>query len=351
MKNPHLPRFTAAVLLLAAGLLLAACAGDRRETISLFIWDDFIDPDVLTQFEDETGIRVIVSNYSSNEDLLAKLQVSPGQYDVIVPSDYMVQIMRRMELLAPLDYGLLTTVEHIDERFQGLPYDPEMDHSVPYLWGTTGIAYLENVVTDPPRTWREFFDPDRSAPYRGRISLLDDSREVLGAALMALGHSPNSRDEAEIRAAGELLRAFLPLVAKFDSDAFEDSLAAESTVLIQGWSGEITLAKDENEEIRYLLPQDGTVVFVDNLAIPASSRKIEQAHLLIDFLGRPEIAAQIVEFTYFGSANASANERVDPEVLEAPGLQYPPPGVARYLEDVEEAADLYERVWLELKSR
>jgi spermidine/putrescine transport system substrate-binding protein len=335
----------------AVGLsFLAGCGGSNQNTLSLFIWEEYMDPEVLKEFEAETGIRVIESNFGSNEDLLAKLQVGGGGYDVIVPSDYMVQVMRRQNLLVPLDHAKLPGVAHLHERFRSPPFDPGHEVSVPFQWGVTGIAYNEEAMPNPPRTWAEFFDPARIAAAKGRISLLNDPREVLGAALIALGKSPNSTDTAELSAARALVSGIKPLVAKFDSESFEDSLAAGETILVQGWSGEITVAMEENDKIKYLVPEDGALAFVDNLAIPASSQKVEAAHKLIDFLLRPDIAARIANFTYYGTCNKAAEADVDETLRNSPTWGWPEENESHFLEDVGEAGESYDRIWTELKT-
>lgn len=339
------------LVIAAAIVFVAAGCKPKRPTLNLFIWEEYMDPEVLKEFEAETGIHVVESNYGSNEDLLAKLQAGGGGYDVIVPSDYMVQEMRRQSLLAKIDPAKVPNLQKLHARFQKTPYDPGHEVSVPFQWGVTGIAYNADEISNPPKSWKEFFDPAFATPAKGRISMLNDSREVLGAALIALGHSPNSRNPAEIEAAKQLAGRFKPLVAKFDSESFEDSLAAGETILIQGWTGEITVAQGENDKLRYVLPADGTLMFVDNLAIPASSKNIDAAHQLIDFLLRPEIAARIADFTYYGTCVGPAWDLVDEKLRNGTPFIVPPEDRTYFLEDMGEFGAVYERAWTELKSQ
>jgi spermidine/putrescine transport system substrate-binding protein len=339
------------LLALVPVLFLSACSkkSGPPDSISLFIWEEYMDPEVLVAFEAETGIKVIESTFGSNEDLLAKLQVGGGGYDVIVPSDYMVQVMARQGLLEELDHSQLSNLTNLHARFQSPPFDPAHKHAVPFQWGVTGIAYNAAEMPEPPTSWAEFFDPARVASAKGRISMLNDSRETLGAALIALGYSPNSRDVAELEQAKQLVAAHKSVVAKYDSESFEDSLAAGETILAQGWSGEIMVAMEENENLAYLVPSDGALLFVDNLAIPSSSSKVDAAHQFINFLLRPEISAQISNFTYYGTCNGEAWDDVEEFLREGPPFQTPDEDKTHFLEDVGEFGEAYDRAWTEVK--
>lgn len=339
--------------LAVSALVLSGCGrgGDASsKVINLFIWEEYMDPEVLAEFEAETGIRVVESNYASNEDLLAKLQVGGGGYDVIVPSDYMVQIMVKAGLLAQLDRSRLPNLSHLAPRFAAPDFDPGLDHSVPYLWGTTGIAYNEAEVPDPPLTWKAFLDPEVIGPHRGRISLLNDARETLSIALLSLGYSVNTDDAGQIEEARDLLLKVKPLVAKFDSESFEDSLAAGETILAQAWSGDTAIAQDENEDLRYLIPQEGSLMFVDAMAIPATSKKADEAHLLIDFLSRPEIAARLAEYTYYATPNKSALPLISEEVRAMAPFTVDEDARLFFLQDLGEGNELFNRAWMEIKA-
>ena len=340
-------------LLTLSALILSGCGrkgDDSAKVINLFIWEEYMDPDILAEFEAETGIRVVESNYASNEDLLAKLQVGGGGYDVIVPLDYMVQIMVKAGLLAPLDRAKLPNLSHLAARFASPEYDPTLAHSVPYLWGTTGIAYNEVEVPNPPTSWKEFMDPAVIGPHKGRISLLNDARETLSAALLSLGYPVNTTDPARINEARDVLLKIKPLVAKFDSESFEDSLAAGETVLAQAWSGDTAIAQDENESVKYLIPAEGSLMFVDAMAIPAKSKHVDEAHQLIDFLTRPEIAARIAEFTYYATPNKDALPLISEEIRAMAPFTVPEEATLFYLQDLGDDNELFNKAWMEIKA-
>jgi spermidine/putrescine-binding protein len=321
--------------------------------LHVYNWSEYIDPQIYQAFEDEYGVKVVEDTFASNEDLLAKLQAGATGYDLIVPSDYMVAIMIELDLLAPLNYDNIPNFSNIDARFQDPPYDPGNQYSVPYQWGTTGIGYNADLFEEPPESWGYLFDPDMAAPYAGKISMLNDSREAIGAALKYLGYSLNSTDETQLEEAKQLLIEQKQWVSTYDSEGFEDLLAAGETVLAHGWSGDFFMAAVEAPQIWYTIPAEGAVIWTDNLAIPKTAPSQYTAEVFISFLLRPEVGAQITNFTWYGSPNKAAEEFIDPDILGEPAI-YPPPEVMERLEfirDVGDATTLYDRIWTEIKTQ
>ncbi len=286
--------------------VMVAVNSDKTKTLRIFIWEEYIDPEVYRLFEREFGAKVIEDNYGSNEDMRAKLQAGGAVYDLVVPSDYMVRLLRQDGLLLPIDLSHMPNLKHLAARFRDPPYDPGHDYSVPYQWGITGIGYNKKLVHPPPTQWADLFEPTRIEPYKHRISMLNDMREVIGAALVALGHSPETTDPQHLAEAQALLLRQKPFLAKYDSESFEDSLASGETVLAHGWSGEIAMAQSQNPDIAFVIPTEGTFVFVDNWAIPKGARQKELAEDFINFVLRPEISAMIVNHARYASVNDAA---------------------------------------------
>jgi spermidine/putrescine-binding protein len=349
---------TLALLAIMVMLLAVGCggAGKAEPVLHFYNWSEYIEPELFDKFEEEYGIQVIEDTFSSNEDLLAKLQSGVTGYDVIVPSDYMVSTMIEIGMLGELDKSKLTTLGHLDPKFTDPPFDPGMKYCVPYMWGTTGIGFNWNDWDEAPDSWAYLFDPEQAANFAGRISLLDDPREVLGAALIYLGYSPNTTNEAEIQEAKEVVLAIKPYVAAFDSDAYEDNLLAGETSLALGWSGDIFTAQVEDENIDYVIPQEGAVIWVDNLCITADAaadpERFERALLWIDFLNRPENAAANVDFVWYATPNKDANSMINPEILEYEAI-YPNAETfakLQWLEPVGETGEVYDRVWTEIST-
>jgi spermidine/putrescine transport system substrate-binding protein len=297
----------------------------------------------------------VEDNFASNEDLLAKLQAGASGYDIIVPSDYMVAIMISLDMLAQLDKENIPNLENLDPQFAEMPFDPNGDYSVPYQWGTTGIGYRSDIVEEDITSWAALFDPALAQKYEGRISMLNDVREAVGAALKYEGYSLNSTDPEQLEEAQGLLLQQKPFLAKYDSQSVADSLVSGDVVLAHGWSGDIFVAQTENEDIVYTIPEEGAVVWVDNLAILATTEGDRKytAEVFINYLLRPEIGAQITNWVWYGSPNAAAEPYIDEEILGDPAI-YPPDDVMQNLEfirDVGEATQLYDRIWTEVKSQ
>lgn len=329
-------------------------AGEK--VLNFYNWSEYIEPEIFALFEEETGIKVVEDTFGSNEDLLAKLQGGATGYDVIVPSDYMVATMVELGMLAEIDHSKLENFANLDPSFTDPPYDPGLAHCVPYFWGTTGIGFNWNDWEEAPSSWEYLFNPENAAEFEGRISLLDDMREVLGAALISLGYSPNSTNEAELQEAKEVVLAIKPYVAAFDSDTYEDNLVTGDVALVLGWSGDVFTAQVEDENIDYVIPEEGAVKWTDNLCITADAaadpQRLEMAYQWIDFLNRPEIAGMNTNFVWYASPNAAAEEFIDPEILGYEAV-YPPEEVftkLQFLENVGEATELYSRIWTEIST-
>jgi spermidine/putrescine transport system substrate-binding protein len=337
-------------LLALALLALTACAraggggaGGGGETLYLYNWGDYIDPALLEEFTTETGIAVVVDTFETNEDMIAKVRAGGSGYDVVVPSDYAVQVMRAENLLAPIDRTKLSNAGNLDPQLQGLYFDPENAHSVPYLYGTTGIAYSKAQFPDGVDSWAALFDPAQLEAVRGKASMLDDEREAPGAALRYLGASLNATDAATLGRAQELLLAQKPYLAAYNSGNFQRLLASGEYVLAQAFSGDALLARrglqDEfsgNPDIAFVIPKEGGTIWMDNLAILEESPRKEAAHRLIDFMLRPDVAARNAEFVGYLTPNVPARERLSEEMR------------ALYAEGFAPDAATYERLeWIE----
>jgi spermidine/putrescine-binding protein len=352
-------RVLSLIMILALAVVAVACGsgdgGGKQELakeLHVYNWSEYIDPEIYADFEQEFGVKVIEDTFASNEDLLAKLQAGATGYDVIVPSDYMVSIMNELELLAEINYDNIPNFENIDAKFKDPPYDPGNKYSVPYQWGTTGIGYNAELFEDPPDSWAYLFDPAMAGEHAGRMSMLNDSRETIGAALKYLGYSINSTSEQELEEAKQLLIQQKEWVSAYDSDGFEDLLAAGEVDIGHGWSGDYFAAAEEAEQVWYIIPKEGGVIWTDNLAIPKSAPSQYTAEVFINYLLRPEVGAKITNYTWYGSPNKASEEFIDAEILEEPAI-YPPPEVMDKLEfirDVGEATSLYDRIWTEIKT-
>ncbi|MFQ3664301.1 MAG: spermidine/putrescine ABC transporter substrate-binding protein, partial [Chloroflexaceae bacterium] len=276
-------------------------------------WSDYIDPDLLAQFEATYGVRVIVDTYDSNEDMIAKLRAGNSGYDLVAPSDYAVTIMAAEKLAAPLDATLLPNLVHLDPDLLDQPFDPGNVISVPYLYGITGIAYNARSFPEGVDSWSALFDTNAIAAYRGKFSMLDDERETPGAALRYLGHSLNETDPAILRQVEALLIAQKPYLAAYNSADVNRKLASEEYVMAHAWSGSALQARnglegefEGNPDIRFVIPREGGMIWMDNLVIVADSPNSYTAHVFINFLLDPEVAARNAEWTGYLTPNLDA---------------------------------------------
>lgn len=323
-----------------------ARAADMR--LNVYNWSSYVADDTIANFEKEHGVEVTYDNYSSNEELLAKLLAGASGYDVIFPSDYMVSIMRGKGLLKPLDKTQLRNLPNLDGSFLNRAYDPGNAHCVPYLWGTSGIAVNSAKVTDDIRSWKVLWDER----FRGKISILDDVRSAFVPALKRLGASINTTDQAVIARAEALLREQKPLVHSYSSDTYIDMLRTGEVWIAYGYSGDIYQAARDNTSIRYVIPDEGTELWIDNVCIPARAPHAELAHRFIDYLLRPDVAASIARVTRYPTPNRAARELLPAEMLSDPNL-YPPESVrlkSELLDDLGSNAELYEAAWSRIKA-
>lgn len=333
---------------------LCGDASQLSDELLFYSWVEYIDPEIKTQFEADCGVEIIETNFDSNETLLATLQAGGTGYDVIVPSDYMVQIMIDEGMLMEMDFDIITNAAHLDPLNTNQYFDPEQKYTVPYFWGTSGFAVDTNVVTDYTDSWSVMFDPD--SPYCGQMSMLDDQRETLGAALMYLGYSINDTDPAHLEEAKNLLIEQSDCVKAYDSQTNDDLIISGETVLAHIWTGDAILAglpdSGGREGIVYVIPEEGCTIWQDNLAVPVGAPNPYTAMVFINYLNDPEIAAQNAEWVGYGTPNAASKEFIDPDILADEGI-YPPPEVAsrlQWIEDVGDALELYDRVWTEFKA-
>jgi len=324
------------------------------DEIFLYTWVEYIDPDLKTQFETECGVKVTETNYDSNETLLATLQAGGADYDVIVPSDYMVQLLIEEGMVQELDYNVVTNIKNMEPLNVNQYFDPEQKYTVPWFWGTSGFAVDTSVVTDVQPSWSMMFDPD--SPYCGQISMLDDERETIGAALMYLGYSINDTDPAHLEEAKNALIEQSKCVKAYDSQTNDDLIIQGETVLGHIWTGDAILAGSPDsggrEEIQYVIPQEGCTIWQDNMMLPVGAPNAYTAMVFMNYFQYPEIAAQNAEWVGYATPNKAAKEFIDPDMLSNEAV-YPSAEVAeslQWIEDVGPALELYDRIWTEFKA-
>ncbi len=322
--------------------------GGGNGRLNFYNWSDYVAESTIPGFEEETGATVTQDTYASNEELLAKLQAGGTGYDVIVPSDYMVAIMAKSDVIQELDFEKIPNFENVGENFRGLSYDPENRFSVPYQWGTTGILYNQAELGEI-NSWDLMFDEQ----YSVQIAMIDDVRETLGVALYRLGYSVNATDPGQLEEAKQMLIEQKPLLrGYFDSTEISPQVANGDILLGHVFSGEGILTALENEGLAYVIPSPAATRWTDNMCIPNGARNPELAHEFINYILAEEPGAELTNYTYYGTPNEAALPLIDEELQEIPEWNPPDEVFERLevIEDVGEATRDYERIFTEVKS-
>jgi spermidine/putrescine transport system substrate-binding protein len=344
------------VLVVPALVFLGICVAPgpgvfaaEKKVLDLYNWTEYMPEAVLKQFTKETGIKVSYSTYDSNETMYAKLKALKGKgYDLVVPSTYFVSRMRNEGMLQKLDRSKIPNFKNLDPKLLGGPYDPGNEYSVPYLWGTTGIAVNNKLVAPGTvQKWADLWDPK----YKDSVLLLDDVRDVFSMGLRTLGYSVNDTDEAHIKEAYLKLKDLMPNVKMFNSETPKVFFIEEEVVLGMNWNGETYKGITENKDLGYVYPKEGAMLWMDSLVIPKGAAHVENAHKFIDFLLRPEIAKMVSEEIGYATPNLEAVKLLPTEVRENRVI-YPNEDDlknAEFQTDVGEAITTYEKYWEALK--
>ncbi len=329
---------------LAGAVGLIGCSRDRRPRLNVFNWSNYVAPDTIPNFEAEFGVRVRYSAYESNEEMLARVMSGNSGWDVAFPSNYFIGPLRELGLLAPIRRERLPNLKHLDLPFQSPPWDPPLRWCVPFMWGSSGIAYNRKLVP-PPRAWADLWD----RRLAGRITMLDDPAEVLGACLKKLGLSLNATDAAALGCARREAIAQKPLVRAYLNAEVRDQLVAGDVLAAQLWATTARQAIDASPDLAYAFPREGFALYADNAVILRESRRGDLAHEFINYLLRPAVAAAIASATRTATANSAARA-----LLRADPTLYPPPEVlarGEWFEAMPAGAQrLRDRLWTEIKS-
>ena len=335
-------------LVLALTSLTGFAVAENVELV-VFNWFDYIDPAVLDIFEEETGISVQYVNFTTNEAMYTKLEAGAGTYDVIFPSDYMIERMINHDMLAELDLDAIPNFANIMDLMKDRGFDPGNRYSVPYTWGTLGYVYNPEMVDGELTSWSALFD-DANA---GKVLMMDSMRDAIGLALKYLGYSVNSTDPDELEAAKDLLvdQRQRGIQAGTQLDEIKDKMIGGEAAIGVVYSGDAQYAIDGNPELKYVIPEEGSNFFVDGICIPKSSEHIAEAHQFIDFLCREDIAQMNFDYIRYCSPVQAVIDNLSEEDMTMNAINPSEEEIARCEDfvDVEDAMDLYENVWMEIR--
>jgi len=343
------------LVLVFASLSLTACdnneSSEEGNVLRVYNWGEYIDEDLIQEFEEEYGVTVIYDTFSTNEEMYPKIEADSSVYDVICPSEYTMEKMLRNDLLQPINWDLLTYKDNIDPiHMQTISefIDPGNQYFVPYTWGTVGILYNTTMVDDEVNSWSILFDEK----YAGNILMQDSVRDAFMVAQEMLGYSINTKDEEELAASCALLQEQYPLVKAYGIDEVRDKMIAGNTALGVVYSGEYLFSIGENEDLAFAVPEEGTNLWYDGWVITKEARNSTAAHQWIDFLLRGDVAARNFDYITYGTPNQAAYEYIDEEILADEAVFPDEELIAKcemYQYLGEEMEDLYYEYWKKVK--
>lgn len=335
------------ILVIIITSVLSACS-EKKETINVFNFGEYIDESVLKTFEEETGIKVKYDTFATNEDMYVRLKQGSDSYDVVFISDYMIERSIKEDYLEKINWENIPNSKYINPIFKNLVFDPKDEYSAPYTWGTMGIIYNTKLIKDKLTSWNDLWNEK----YAGDILMLNSQRDTLGVALMNLSYSMNTRNEKELLEARDLLIDQKPLVYAYLGDDIKDALIAEEGSIGVVWSGDAVYMKEENPDLKYIIPKEGTNLWFDSMVIPKSTKNKEGAEKFINFLLRPDIAQLNSEFTGYSSPIPEAVKNLDISIQEDP-VSYPSEEVIKNTEIFRDPSDIlykYDEIWTEIIS-
>jgi spermidine/putrescine transport system substrate-binding protein len=327
----------------AAGEPAMADLGPIEKELHVYNWSDYIAEDTVPNFEKEFGVKVSYDTYESNEEMVAKLQAGATGYDIVVPSGYIIPVMVATDLVSPVNKKYVPNFKNISPIFQDLPTDPGNKHTVPWQWGTTGVAYRTDRVKTAVDSWAVFHDKQ----FAKKMTMMDDGREVIGSMLRYRSHSLNSTDKAELaQAKTDSITAKKNLKA-YISAPVKAQLISGDVLIAQLWNGDTTQAKAEQPNLGYVIPKEGATIWGDSMVIPKSAPNKRAAHEWMNYILRPEVGAALSEATGYGTPNAAAAK-----VMKDP-VPYPSEQELQRLEyqvDLGKDTEVWDRIWTEIKS-
>ena len=357
MKLKKFLALTCSTLLLSSLFLGCGPKKDEEATqdknsnvLYVYNWGDYIDPELLTKFKEETGIDVKYDVYDTNEIMYQKLNSGNVSYDIVIPSDYMIEKMKEEDMLAKIDYSNIPNYKYIGEQFKKLAYDPTDEYSVPYMWGTVGIIYNTKRVSDPVDSWNILWNPK----YKDQVIMPDSVRDAMAVAEKKLGYSLNTENLDQIEDAKKELMTQKKdgLILAYMVDQVKDAMVGGEASLAVAWSGDAVTMIERNPDLAYAIPKEGSNKWFDAIAIPKNAKHKENAEKFINFLCDPENAEQNVEYIGYSTPNTAAYELL-PEDIKNDKVAYPD---EESLKNCEVFIDLpskilrkYDEAWLEIK--
>jgi len=324
----------------------ASLSTPEKSVLHIYTWADYMNPDLIDEFEKQHDCIVKLEFFESNEAMYDRLKEGPYDYDLLFPSSYMAKMLWEEGMIEKINHSLIENLSNLDSDYLAISEDKDMVYSVPYMLSNTGIAYLKSKCSDVQPSWSMFERED----LRGNMAMLNDLREVLGAALKSLGYSLNTRNEDELAQAKEVALRWKKNLSSFDSDSYVDRLVSGELWLVQAYSGDILQRMEEHEDIAFVMPREGISIACDDMVIPKNANQSELAHRMIHFLHNPLVAAKNTDYIGYLCPNKNAYSLMSDDVLSNPAVFLDPEIRAKseVIDDVGEAKSIYESTWKEI---
>ncbi len=340
------------ILPLLCGCTGTGTTGSSKNEVYVYNWGEYLDPDVLDTFTEETGIKVIYDEYETNEIMYPKVEAGAVTYDVLCPSDYMIQKMIDNDLLQEINFDNVPNISNIGEQYMesAREFDPLNHYAVPYCWGTVGILYNKTKVDEPIDSWSVLWDEK----YKGDILMQNSVRDAFMVALKLQGHSMNSLDDTELEAAKDLLIEQKPLVQAYVVDQVRDKMIGNEAAIGVIYSGEAIYTQRENSDLEYVIPKEGTNVWIDCWVIPKNAQNKENAEAFINYMCKPEIALKNFDFITYSTPNVAARELIEDDEIKNSPIAFPDlsqyEGLETYHYLGAEGDQKYSDLWKQVKS-
>ncbi len=339
----------AAVITVSVALTGCGGASSDKTTLKVYNWGDYIGEDVIQKFEDKFNINVVYDTFPTNEEMYVKLKAGGSDYDVAIPSDYMIKKMINEGMVKKINLNNIPNYKYIEEKFKNLSFDPNNEYSVPYMWGTVGIIYNKTMVKEPVDSWNILWDKK----YDKQIFMLDSQRDSIAVALKKLGYSLNTKNKDELEKAKNELIKQKDIVQAYVGDEVKDKMIMGEGALAVVWSGDAVYMKSQNKDLEYAIPKEGSNLWFDSMVIPSTAKHQKEAEEFINFMCDTEIALANTNYIGYSTPQTEAKKKLDPALLKDIAA-YPTDEQIKNCEvfvDLDASIKDYDKIWTEITSR
>ncbi len=333
----------------SAGFTGCGSAESEKVTLKVYNWGDYIGENVVKKFEDKYNIHVVYDTFATNEDMYVKLKAGGSDYDVAIPSDYMIKRMIDEDMVNKIDFNNIPNYKYIDAKFKDLAYDPKNEYSVPYMWGTVGIIYNKTMVKEPVDSWNILWDKK----YDKQIFMLDSQRDSIGITLKKLGYSLNTKKLEELEKAKDELIKQKDIVQAYVGDEVKDKMISGEAAMAVVWSGDAVFMKNENPDLEYAIPKEGSNLWFDSMVILKDTKHQKEAEQFINFMCDKDIAFENADYIGYSTPQTETKKMMSEDLLKDIAA-YPSDEQMKnceVFEDLSDSIKVYDRIWTEITAK